>query len=115
MVLHELNLKIQVDFDPHIFAKFNAIINGTVSLLLILGLLFVKSKKYHLHKRVMNLSIIMSVLFLLSYIAHHLLAESTIFAGVGSILSSNSFLVKLYLNLISSLRLSVKYKLEFNL
>ena len=55
VVLHELNLKIQVDFDPHIFAKFNAIINGSVSLLLLLGLFFVKSKKYHLHKRVMNL------------------------------------------------------------
>ena len=38
VVLHELNLKIQVDFDPHIFAKFNAIINGSVSLLLLLGL-----------------------------------------------------------------------------
>ena len=84
IVLHELNLKIQVDFNPHIFAKFNAVINGTVSLLLILGLFFVKSKKYHLHKRVMNLSIILSVLFLLSYIAHHLLAESTVFGGEGS-------------------------------
>ena len=81
VVLHELNLKIQVDFDPHIFAKFNAIINGSVSLLLLLGLFFVKSKKYHLHKRVMNLSIVLSVLFLLSYIAHHLLAESTVFGG----------------------------------
>ena len=60
IVLHELNLKIQVNFNPHIFAKFNAVINGTVSLLLILGLFFVKSKKYHLHKRVMNLSIILS-------------------------------------------------------
>ena len=60
VVLHELNLKIQVDFDPHIFAKFNAIINGSVSLLLLLGLFFVKSKKYHLHKRVMNLSIVLS-------------------------------------------------------
>ena len=93
VVLHELNLKIQVDFDPHIFAKFNAIINGTVSLLLILGLLFVKSKKYILHKRVMNLSILLSVLFLLSYIAHHLLAESTIFGGAGSIKSIYYFIL----------------------
>jgi len=42
VVLHELNLKIQVNFNPHIFAKFNAVINGTVSLLLILGLFFCK-------------------------------------------------------------------------
>jgi len=93
VVLHELDLKIQVDFDPHIFAMFNAIINGTVSFLLILGLFFVKSKKYHLHKRVMNLSIILSVLFLLSYIAHHLLAESTVFEGEGSIKSIYYFIL----------------------
>ena len=68
VVLHELNLKIEVDFDPHIFAKFNAIINGTVSFLLIFGLFFVKSKKYHLHRRVMNLSIILSVLLSLIHI-----------------------------------------------
>ena len=93
VVLHELNLNIEVDFDPHIFAKFNAIINGTVSFLLISGLFFVKSKKYHLHKRVMNLSIILSVLFLLSYIAHHLLAESTVFGGEGSIKSIYYFIL----------------------
>ena len=86
-------MKIQVDFDHHIFAKFNAIINGSVSLLLLLGLFFVKSKKYHLHKRVMNLSIVLSVLFLLSYIAHHLLAESTVFGGEGSIKSIYYFIL----------------------
>jgi len=85
VILHELKLKIDVNFDPHIFAKLNAFINGIVSILLILGLFFVKFKKYILHKRVMNLSIILSVLFLLSYIAHHLLAESTEFKGEGSI------------------------------
>ena len=63
VILHELNLNIEINFDPHIFAKFNALINGTVSILLILGLFFVKSKKYLLHKRVMKLSIILSVLF----------------------------------------------------
>lgn len=85
VILHELKLKIDVNFDPHIFAKLNAYINGIVSILLILGLVFVKSKKYILHKKVMNLSIILSVLFLLSYIAHHLLAESTNFGGEGAI------------------------------
>ena len=37
------------------------------------------------HKRVMNLSIILSVVFLVSYIAHHILADSTVFGGEGSI------------------------------
>jgi|TARA_B110001452_G_scaffold49252_1_gene37611 putative membrane protein len=93
VILHELNLKIEVNFDPHIFAKLNAFINASVSILLILGLFFVKSKKYILHKRVMNLSIILSVFFILSYIAHHLLAESTVFGGVGNIKSIYYFVL----------------------
>jgi len=93
VILHELNLKIEVNFDPHIFAKFNALINASVSILLISGLFFVKTKKYMLHKRVMNLSIILSVFFILSYIAHHLLAESTVFGGEGSIKSIYYFIL----------------------
>lgn len=93
VILHELNLKIKVNFDPHIFAKFNALINASVSILLISGLFFVKTKKYMLHKRVMNLSIILSVFFILSYIAHHLLAESTVFGGEGSIKSIYYFIL----------------------
>ena len=79
VILHEIKIEVNLDFNKHIFAQLNAIINGTVALLLILGLFLVKSKKYMAHKRVMNLSIILSVLFLLSYIAHHLLAGNTVY------------------------------------
>ena len=85
VVLHEIKIETDLGFDPHIFAEFNALINGTVAILLILGLIFVKLKKYMMHKRIMNLSIILSVLFLLSYIAHHILADSTTFKGEGTI------------------------------
>ena len=79
VILHEIKIEVNLDFNKHIFAQLNAIINGTVALLLILGLFLVKSKKFMAHKRVMNLSIILSVLFLLSYIAHHLLAGNTVY------------------------------------
>ena len=79
VILHELKIEVDLGFDPHIFAQLNAIINGTVALLLFFGLFLVKSKKFMAHKRVMNLSIILSVLFLLSYIAHHLFAGNTVY------------------------------------
>tara|TARA_B100001121_G_scaffold183145_1_gene159813 strand:- start:185 stop:775 length:591 start_codon:yes stop_codon:yes gene_type:complete len=79
VILHELKIEVDLGFDKHIFAHLNAIINGTVALLLIFGLFLVKSKKFMAHKRVMNLSIILSVLFLLSYIAHHLFAGNTVY------------------------------------
>jgi putative membrane protein len=85
VLLHELKIKVDLGFDVHIFAQINAIINGTVASLLLLGLYFVKAKKYVLHKKVMNLAILLSLLFLLSYIAHHILADSTSFNEQGTV------------------------------
>ncbi|HQO31799.1 MAG TPA: DUF420 domain-containing protein [Chitinophagales bacterium] len=73
------NVKLEVDlgFDPHIFATINACINGSVSVLLMLGVYFAKSKKYEAHKKTMFTAIVLSSLFLVSYVLHHLLTEST--------------------------------------
>jgi putative membrane protein len=72
-------------FDVHIFAKFNAVINSLVSLLLVFGLVAVRQKKYRLHKRSMLAAMLLSILFLVSYICHHLFAGDTKFGGTGSI------------------------------
>ena len=49
--LGRIELKTGFDFDVHIFAKINAVINSAVSLLLIFGLAAVKYKNYRLHKK----------------------------------------------------------------
>ncbi len=77
--------KMDIGFNPHIFAKLNAIINATVSVLLVLGLLLVKQRKLEAHRAVMLICIALSTLFLVSYIAHHLLAPETKFGGEGNI------------------------------
>ncbi len=76
-VLTGLNL----GFNVHILALCNAIINGTVSVLLIWALFAVKNKNYALHKSLMFVAIFLSVLFLVTYIGHHLLANETKFGG----------------------------------
>ncbi len=78
-------LDIELGFDPHIFAKINAIINTTVSLTLLLGLYYVKQKRYESHKRVMMGAMVLSFFFLVSYILHHLLTVDTHFGGEGVI------------------------------
>jgi putative membrane protein len=75
-------LNIPINFDPHIFAAFNAVINSFVAILLVLALIAVKSKKYVLHKRIMLTAIILSVLFLISYVCHHLLSGETKFGDL---------------------------------
>ena len=85
VLLSEVKLDVQLGFDEHLFAKINAIINSAVSLLLILGLITVKRKQYAAHRRIMITAIILSCLFLVSYICHHLFTGETKFGGVGGI------------------------------
>jgi len=85
VALGKVKLDVQLGFDEHIFAKINAAINSTVSVLLLAGLIAVKGKKYLLHKRIMITAIILSSLFLLSYICHHLFTGETKFGGEGTI------------------------------
>ena len=84
VILHELKIEIDLGFDVHVFARINAGINALVALLLLLALYFVKAKKFIIHKRLMNMAIVLSLLFLLSYIAHHVLADSTSYGGQGA-------------------------------
>lgn len=85
VALGKLNLDIKVDFDVHVFARINAIINSTVSVLLVAALIAVKRKSYEWHKRLMMTAMVLSIFFLVSYIAHHLLAGDTKFGGEGTI------------------------------
>src|SRR5687768_10023691 len=85
VILSRTKLNVILGFDEHIFAKINAVINSTVSILLIAGLITVKNKRYLLHKRIMLSAMLLSCLFLISYICHHLFAGETKFGGQGTI------------------------------
>ena len=80
--LAKFKLNIHPGFNVHVFAKINAVINSIVAILLIAGLVAVRQKNYTLHKKIMLSAIVLSVLFLLSYICHHLLAGDTKFGDI---------------------------------
>lgn len=82
-ILSRVQVPAPDGFDVHLFAKANAVINSLVSLLLVVGLVSVKAKKWHLHRRAMMAAMGLSVLFLMSYILHHLFAGDTKFGGQG--------------------------------
>ncbi|HCT22728.1 MAG TPA: DUF420 domain-containing protein [Chitinophagaceae bacterium] len=85
VILGRVKLEVDLGFDVHIFAAINAVINSAIAVLLIVALWAVKAKKYLLHKQMMMTALLLSVLFLVSYIAHHLLAGDTKFGGEGAI------------------------------
>lgn len=80
-LLSRFKINVHLGFNVHVFASINAYINALVSILLIAALVAVKQKKYMLHKNIMLTAIILSSLFLISYICHHLFAGETKFGG----------------------------------
>ena len=83
VLLSRIKVEVQSGFDIHVFAKINAFINSIVAFLLLVGLFAVQQGKYRLHKKVMLTAIFLSVIFLISYICHHLLSGDTKYGGVG--------------------------------
>lgn len=82
VLLGRVKVQANLGFDVHVFALINAIINSLVSLLLIAGLIAVKQRSYLLHKKIMLTAILLSVLFFISYICHHLFAGETRFGDI---------------------------------
>lgn len=74
VLLGKFKLEVDLGFNVHIFATINATVNALIAVLLVLALVAVKQGNYLLHKKIMMAALVMSILFLVSYIAHHLLA-----------------------------------------
>jgi putative membrane protein len=82
VLMSRYKLEVALPFNVHVFATINAVINSLVAVLLIAGLATVKSKNYLFHKRIMLTAILLSVLFLVSYICHHLMAGETKYGDI---------------------------------
>jgi len=82
VLLSRIKLNVDLGFNVHLFALANAVINTCVALLLVAGLLMVKMKNYRVHRAIMLTAMALSILFLVSYICHHLFAGETRFGDV---------------------------------
>jgi len=80
--LGKYKLNVSLGFDEHIFAKANAVINSIVAVLLLVGLYYAKTRRYITHRNIMLTAMALSVLFLLSYVLHHLFAGEARFGDV---------------------------------
>lgn len=85
VILSRVKLEVDLGFNVHVFAAINAAINSIVSVLLIAAFIAIRAKQYIAHRNLMVAAMLLSILFLVSYIAHHLLAGDTKFGGEGTI------------------------------
>ncbi len=85
VVLNRIQVPAPEGFDVHVFAKVNAVLNSLVSLLLLVGLFTAKAGNWKAHRAAMLSAMVLSVLFLVSYILHHLFAGDTVYGGTGAV------------------------------
>ncbi len=84
-ILYLLPKNFEVGEEVYLLPKLNAFINGTASLVLILAFWAIKNKNIKLHRQLMTTALVLSAIFLLSYVTYHSLTESTAFGGEGMI------------------------------
>lgn len=84
VVLNRVQIPSPEGMEVHVFARINAVINSLVSLLLLAGLFTAKAGRWRLHRAAMLAAMLLSVLFLASYITHHLFAGETPYGAEGA-------------------------------
>ena len=78
--------RVKIDYDLPVFLPpIYATINAITALLLVFALIAIKRKKIALHQRLMQSCIVLSLLFLVMYIAYHMTTDPTPFLGDGSV------------------------------
>lgn len=80
--LENIELDINLPFNPHVFAGLSALVNSFVAVFLLVALFFIKQKKIVQHKNMMMAAMGISVLFLVFYILHHLFAGPTLYGDL---------------------------------
>jgi putative membrane protein len=78
-------IKIDVElpiFLPPVYATINAL----TAIILIIAVWAIKNKKRNLHENLMKFAIVLSVIFLVMYVAYHMTSDSTRFGGEGIII-----------------------------
>ncbi|MGV3630155.1 MAG: DUF420 domain-containing protein [Bacteroidota bacterium] len=72
---------VDLSFLPPVYAG----INGLTAVLLLAALLTIKKGKRKTHERLINVCMVLSLLFLVCYVAYHMTSDSTPYGGTGAV------------------------------
>jgi len=85
--------KIDLGMDLSFLPPVHAVLNTGVAILLVVAIITVKRKNIKMHKLAINAAMLLSVAFLLCYVAYHFTTDEVKFEGVGTIRSVYFFLL----------------------
>ncbi len=85
VAMREINLPLPEGIDLGSLPAVNAGLNSIVAVLLIGALIAVLKGRITLHRILMSVAVVFSILFLLCYVAYHLTSDETTFGGEGAL------------------------------
>ena len=85
IVLSMRRIKLDTEIDMSFLPPFYSTLNGLVAVFLISALLAIKRGRASLHRKLTTSALILSVLFLASYVLYHITTPETSYCGTGPI------------------------------
>ncbi|MDX1407977.1 MAG: DUF420 domain-containing protein [Saprospiraceae bacterium] len=85
LVVMMRRIKIDTSVDFSVLPAVHATINTITSVVLILAYIQIRARRIEQHRKLMYVAILLSVLFLLSYVTYHITTPETAFCKEGAI------------------------------
>lgn len=82
--MQRIRIDLPEGWDTSMLPPFHAFVNALGAVVLIAALVFIKQGKVALHRAAMMLAMVLSVFFLLSYVAYHITNDPTTYKGEGA-------------------------------
>jgi len=83
VAMQKIKLPIPDGWSTDFLPPFHAGVNAVAAVVLATSVIFIKLGKVQLHRATMVLAMLLSVLFLLSYVAYHMTNDPTLYTGTG--------------------------------
>jgi putative membrane protein len=81
-LMRRVSIDLPEGWDTHFLVPFHATLNALTAVVLIVGLVFIKQRKFVAHQKTMTLAIVLSALFLLSYVGYHFTNDPTVYGDL---------------------------------
>lgn len=78
-------VKLDVGIDFSFLPAFHASVNAVTAIVLVIALYYIKNKNIEAHRKSIYVAIVLSVVFLLSYVVYHFTTPETLYCFDGTI------------------------------
>lgn len=79
VIMHEQSIALPEGWSFKMLVPFYSLMNALTAVVLIIGMVFIKQRKFKAHQAAMTSALGLSLLFLLAYVAYHITSDPTLF------------------------------------